>query len=146
MSAVSNGSRAEREHGTLEPVKILLKVVITAIALWVATVLIDGLEVTADTTLKRVGTLLAVAVIVGVINAFLKPIIKLLGCAFYVLTLGLFALVVNALLLMLAGWVAEQLKLPFDVSGFWPAFWGAIIIGVVSWLLNLFVPDDDDKD
>jgi putative membrane protein len=143
MSAVRNGSRAEREHGTLGAVKILLKVVITAIALWVATVLVSGLEVTADTTVKRVGTLLAVAVIVGVINAFLKPIIKLLGCAFYVLTLGLFALVVNALLLMLAGWVAEQLELPFDVTGFWPAFWGAIIIGVVSWLLNMFVPDDD---
>jgi len=125
-------------------VKILLKVVITAVALWVATLLVSGLEVTADTTAKRVGTLLAVAVIVGVINAFLKPIIKMLGCAFYVLTLGLFALVVNALLLELAGWVAGELDLPFDVSGFWAAFWGAIIIGVVSWLLDLVIPDPKD--
>ncbi len=124
--------------------KILLKVVITAVALWVATLLVSGLEVTADTTAKRVGTLLAVAVIVGVINAFLKPIIKMLGCAFYVLTLGLFALVVNALLLELAGWVAGELDLPFDVSGFWAAFWGAIIIGVVSWLLDLVIPDPKD--
>ena len=124
--------------------KILLKVVVTAVALWVATILVNGIEVTADSTINRVGTLLAVAVIVGVINAFLKPIIKMLGCAFYVLTLGLFALVVNALLLMLAGWVAEQLDLPFDVSGFWAAFWGAIIVALVSWLLNLFIPDDRD--
>jgi putative membrane protein len=127
-------------------VKILLKIVVTAIALWVATALLDGIALTTDTTAKRVGTLLAVAVIVGVINAFLKPIIKVLGCAFYVLTLGLFALVVNALLLLLAGWVADQLNLPFEVSGFWSAFWGAIIIGVVSWLLNMFIPDGDDKD
>lgn len=126
--------------------KILIKVVITAIALWVATVLVSGLEVTADSTTKRVGTLLAVAIIVGVINAFLKPIIKMFGCAFYVLTLGLFALVVNALLLLLAEWVAQQLDLPFEVSGFWPAFWGAIIIGVVSWLLDLVIPDPKDDD
>jgi putative membrane protein len=127
-------------------VKILVKVVITAIALWVATLLVSGLEVTADTTAKRVGTLLAVAVIVGIINAFLKPIIKMLGCAFYVLTLGLFALVVNALLLLLAAWIAGRLDLPFDVSGFWAAFWGAIIIGVVSWLLDLVIPDTNDND
>ncbi|HZB32605.1 MAG TPA: phage holin family protein [Streptosporangiaceae bacterium] len=123
---------------------ILIKVVITAIALWVATVLVDGLEVTADSTAKRVGTLLAVAVIVGVINAFLKPIIKMLGCAFYVLTLGLFALLVNALLLLLAAWIAGRLDLPFDITGFWAAFWGAIIIGVVSWLLDLVIPDGKD--
>jgi putative membrane protein len=122
----------------------LIKVVITAIALWVATVLVDGLEVTADSTAKRVGTLLAVAVIVGVINAFLKPIIKMLGCAFYVLTLGLFALLVNALLLLLAAWIAGRLDLPFDITGFWAAFWGAIIIGVVSWLLDLVIPDGKD--
>jgi putative membrane protein len=124
-------------------VKILLKVVITAIALWVATALVDGIEISADTTAKRVGTLLAVAVIIGVINAFLKPIIKLLGCALYALTLGLIAFVVNALLLLLAEWIADQLELPFQVSGFWAAFWGAIIIGVVSWLLNMFIPDGD---
>ena len=123
--------------------KILIKVVITAIALWVAAALVDGIEISADTTAKRVGTLLAVAVIIGVINAFLKPIIKLFGCAFYALTLGLIAFVVNALLLLLAEWIAEQLELPFQVSGFWAAFWGAIIIGLVSWLLNMFIPDGD---
>jgi len=85
---------------------------------------------------------LAVAVIFGLINAFLKPLIKVVGCAFYVLTLGLIALVVNGLLLWLTSWVAGKLNLPFHVTGFWPAFWGAIIVGLVSWLLNLLIGDN----
>jgi putative membrane protein len=124
-------------------VKILIRVVITAIALWAATAL-HGIEVTAATTPRKVGTLVAVAVVFGLINAFLKPIVKTLGCVFYIVTLGLFALVVNGLLLWLASWVAGKLNLPFHVSGFWAAFWGAIIVGVVSWLLNLFVHDDNE--
>ena len=56
---------------------------------------------------------------------------------FYILTLGLIGLVVNALLLLLTSWVAGKLNLPFHITGFWPAFWGAIIIGVVGWLLNI---------
>ncbi|MEU5878385.1 phage holin family protein [Spirillospora sp. NPDC047279] len=123
--------------------KILIRVLINAVALWVATALVDGITVTSDTAAKRAGTLLAVAVIFGIVNAFIKPFIKVLGCAFYVLTLGLFALFVNAALLMLTSWAAGKLNLPFHVDWFWPAFWGAIIIGVVSWLLSLFVADDD---
>lgn len=122
---------------------ILLQVVINAVALWAATVLVDGVDLEADTTAKRVGTLLAVAVIFGLVNAFIKPVIKVLGCAFYVLTLGLFALVVNAALLMLVSWAAEQLDLPFHVRWFWPALWGAIIVAVVSWLLGLVFGRDD---
>ncbi len=59
------------------------------------------------------------------------------GCVFYVLTLGLIGLVVNALLLWLTSWVAGKLSEPFHITGFWPAFWGAIIVGVVGWLLSL---------
>jgi putative membrane protein len=126
------------------PVKILIRVVITAVALWVATVLVHGITLNTTDTSKKVLTLLVVAAIFGVINAFLKPIIKSLGCAFYALTLGLVALVVNAALLELASRLAEKLELPFHVGGFWPAFWGAIIVGVVSWFLNMFVSDDDN--
>nr|WP_131762254.1 phage holin family protein [Actinomadura fibrosa] len=122
--------------------RILVRVVISAVALWVAAALLDGIEVTAGSTAERALTLLAVAVLFGVVNAVLKPVIKVLGCAFYVLTLGLFALVVNAALLLLTSRLAGRLDLPFHVEWFWPAFWGAIIIGVVSWLLNLFVADD----
>jgi putative membrane protein len=117
-------------------------VVITALALWVATLVVSGIDLTAATTPRKVGTLVAVAVIFGLINAFLKPIVKTLGCLFYIITLGLIAFVVNALLLLLASWVADKLDLPFHVSGFWAAFWGAIVVGLVSWLLNLFVHND----
>jgi putative membrane protein len=124
-------------------VKILIRVVITAVALWVATVLVTGISLHTNDTPEKIRTLLGVAVIFGVINAFLKPIIKSFGCALYVLTLGLFALVANAALLELASWAAGRLDLPFHVDTFMSAFWGAIIVGVVSWLLNLFVSDDD---
>jgi putative membrane protein len=123
-------------------VKTVIRVIVTAVALWVATVVVAGINVTTDTTIKRVATLLVVAVIFGLVNAFLKPIVKKLGCVFYILTLGLIALVVNGLLLWLTSWVAQQLDLPFEVTGFWAAFWGAIVVGIVSWLLNLFVHDD----
>lgn len=122
--------------------KLLIRVVISAIALWAATAVVGGISVTAASWGRQALTLLAVAVIFGIVNAVLKPIIKVLGCAFYVLTLGLIALVVNAALLLLTSRLAGALDLPFHVEWFWPAFWGAIIIGVVSWLLNLFVSDD----
>ena len=123
--------------------RILLKVGINAIALWVATVLIAGIDVQGDTTERRVLTLLGVAVIFGLVNVLIKPIVKTLGCALYVLTLGLFGLVVNALLLLLTGYIAKEFDLAFTVDGFWPAFAGAIVVGVVGWVLNLLIKDDD---
>jgi putative membrane protein len=119
----------------------LIRTLVTAVALWIAVLLVSGIEVTATNTWRGILTLLAVAVIFGVVNAVLKPLIKLVGCIFYIITLGLIALVVNALLFMLVGWLAEQLNLPFRVDGFWSAFWGAIIVGVVSWMINLAIPD-----
>ncbi|GAA3006572.1 phage holin family protein [Streptosporangium longisporum] len=121
--------------------KIFIKILAVAAALWATTQLVDGIAVSARTPLREIGTLLAVAFVFGVVNAVLKPVIKLLGCAFYVLTLGLFALVVNAGLLLLTSWIAEQFRLPFHVSGFWPAFWGAILIGLISWVLDLILGD-----
>jgi putative membrane protein len=123
--------------------RLLIRLVISAAALAVAAALVSGIQITADTTTRKVATLIGVAVIFGIVNAFLKPVIKVLGCAFYVLTLGLVALVVNALLLLLTSWLADKLNLPFHINGFWAAFWGAIIVGVVSWLLSLFVNDDE---
>ena len=117
--------------------RFVIRVLITAVAMLVATWLLPGIEVTAGTTWHKVATLVVVALIFGVINAVLKPIIKVLGCFFYIITLGLIGLVVNALLLWLTSWVAGKLNLPFHITGFWPAFWGAIIIGVVSWLLSI---------
>jgi putative membrane protein len=125
-------------------VKTVIRVALTAIALWVATLVVPGIAVNTESTPKYVGTLLAVAVIFGLVNGFLKPIVKTLGCVFYIVTLGLVALVVNGLLLWFTSWVAGELELPFNVDGFWAAFWGAIVVGVISWLLNLFVHDDKD--
>jgi putative membrane protein len=119
----------------------LLRVAASAAALAVATAVLPGIQLLAGTLATQVLTLVAVALIFGVINAFLKPIIKTIGCLFYVLTLGLVALVVNGLLLWLASVVAGWLSLPFHITGFIPAFLGAIIVGVVSWLLSILIPD-----
>jgi putative membrane protein len=125
--------------------RFLIRIVASAIALAVATAVVPGIELTAASLTSKVLTLIAVALIFGVVNAILKPIVKIVGCAFYVLTLGLIALVVNALLLWLTSWLAGKLNLPFHITGFWPAFWGAIIVGVVGWLLSILVRDRDDK-
>ena len=126
--------------------KVLLRVVISAFAVWVATELVPGIELTTGSTASRVLTLIVVALIFGLANAVLKPIIKTIGCLFYVLTLGLIGLVVNGLLLWLTSWASGKLNLPFHITGFWPAFWGAIIVGVVGWLLNLLLVDRDKRD
>jgi putative membrane protein len=126
--------------------KFLLRVAISAAALGAATAAVPGIELLTASGWSKVGTLLAVALIFGLINATLKPLIKVVGCAFYVLTLGLAALVVNGLLLWLTSVIAGDLKLPFHVTGFWPAFWGAIIVGLVSWVLHLLVRDDRPRD
>lgn len=117
--------------------KLLLRILIPAAALGIAHLLVSGIELTTSSNLSKAGTLIVVALIFGVVNAVLKPIVKAVGCLFYVLTLGLIGLVVNGLLLWLCSWVAGKLSLPFHITGFWPAFWGAIIVGVVGWLLNL---------
>ena len=117
--------------------KLLLRILIPAAALGIAHLLITGIQLTSGSELSKAGTLILVALIFGVVNAVLKPIVKTIGCLFYVLTLGLVGLVVNGLLLWLCSWLAGKLSLPFHITGFWPAFWGAIIVGVVGWLLNL---------
>jgi putative membrane protein len=124
---------------------IIIRLVITALSLWIATLVIDGIELTTDSVPAKIGTLLAVAVIFGIVNAVLRPIIKVVGCGLYVLTLGLIAIVVNGLLFMLTSWIAGQVGLPFHVDEFWPsAVLGALLVGIVSWVLNLVVPDSRD--
>ena len=117
--------------------KLVLRILIPAVALWIAHLVVPGIELTSGSDLSKAGTLVVVALIFGIVNAVLKPIVKTVGCLFYVLTLGLIGLVVNGLLLWLCSWVAGKLTLPFHITGFWPAFWGAIIVGIVGWLLNL---------
>jgi putative membrane protein len=125
--------------------KILLRVLVAAAALGVAAWLVPGIVLTGHDTVAKVLTLLIVAVIFGVINAVLKPIIKTVGCAFYLLTLGLVAILVNGLLLWLTSYVVyNKLHEPFHVTGFVAAVEGALIVGVVSWLLHLILGDEKD--
>jgi putative membrane protein len=122
--------------------KLLLRILIPAAALGIAHLLVSGIQLTSGSDWSKAGTLILVALIFGVVNAVLKPVVKTIGCLFYVLTLGLIGLVVNGLLLWLCSWVAGKLSLPFHITGFWPAFWGAIIVGVVGWLLNLIFDEN----
>jgi putative membrane protein len=120
---------------------ILLRILVSAAALGVAAWVVPGIVVSGHSNASKAGTLLVVAIIFGIINMLLKPIIKTIGCAFYVLTLGLVAIVVNGLLLWLASWVAGKLNLPFHITGFVAALVGALIVAVVSWALHLVIPD-----
>lgn len=122
---------------------LLIRLGSTVLALWLATLLIPGIAIESDSTAETVTTLILVSVIFGVVNAVLQPIIKTVGCGFYLLTLGLIALVVNGLLFLLTGWIAGQAGLPFEVDGFWPAaVLGALFVGVVTWILGAVLDRD----
>lgn len=126
--------------------KILIRFLVIAVALGVAAWLVPGIKLTGHDHTAQAGTLLIVAAIFGVINIVLKPIIKIVGCAFYVLTLGLFALVVNGALLLLTSYIAyNKLHEPFHVLNFGSAVVGALIVTVISWLAHLLLPDAGDR-
>jgi putative membrane protein len=124
---------------------LVVRVAVVAVSLWVATLIVPGIDNTAGTTTSRVGTLIGVALIFGLVNAVLKPLIKVVGCPFYVLTLGLVGLLVNALLFLLVGAIAGGIGLPFTVGGFGAAFLGAIVVGVVGFVLHMVIPDKIDR-
>lgn len=120
--------------------RILLRLLINAIALWVAVEIVPGIH--ADKPL----TILIVALIFGVVNAILRPIVAFFTCPMILVTLGLFIFVINAVMLWVTAWVAGTLDLGFGIEGgFWPAFWGALVISAVSLALSLVIKDDDDK-
>jgi putative membrane protein len=124
---------------------LTIRVAVVAVSLWVATLIVPGIADSAGTTNTRIGTLVAVALIFGLVNAVLKPLIKVVGCPFYVLTLGLIGLVVNALLFLLVGFIAQRVGLPFTVDGFGAAFFGAIVVAVVGFVLHFVIPDRYDQ-
>jgi len=111
----------------------LIRWFINAVALWVAVRLV-GIEASTDLI-----TIAGVALIFGLVNALIGPILRFLTCPLIILTLGLFTLVINALMLLLTSWVAGQLGLVFQVTDFWQAFIGALIISVVSFVLSLVI-------
>lgn len=120
---------------------VIVRLLINAAALAVATFLLSGISLRADSTTSQVITLLIVALIFGVLNAAIKPIFKLVTAPIIFLSLGLFLLVINALLLMLTSWVSGLFGQPWHVEGFWTAVLGSLIVSIVSYLLGMFLPD-----
>ncbi len=115
----------------------LIRLFINTVALWVATRVVSGITYTGTPA-----ALLLVALVFGVLNAFVRPVLKLLTCPLLILTLGLFTLLLNAFMLWLTGAVSGGLKLGFHVSGFGAAFWGGLVISLVSIVLSIFVKGD----
>ncbi|GGK78741.1 hypothetical protein GCM10011509_29090 [Ornithinimicrobium pekingense] len=125
--------------------KMILTIIADAVAIWVAAYLISGIEIGGEGTSFWL-TLLAVAVIFGVLNAVVKPILKLLSLPLIVLTLGLFLFVLNAIMLSLTSWLAGVLGLDFTVeSFFWDAVLGAIIVSAVSLVVDMLLPDGKER-
>src|SRR3954468_13873343 len=116
----------------------LFRLIVNAAALWVAIQVVPGVSYDGGPL-----PFLAVALIFGLINATLRPLTKLLTCPLILLTLGLFALIVNGLMLWLTGTLAASLGIGFRVSGFWSAFWGALVVSIVSTLLSISVRSRD---
>jgi putative membrane protein len=123
-------------------VRFLVWVTVNALALAAATWLLDGITLTGTAEGHRVVTLLVVAVVFGVVNAVVRPVVTLLSLPFIILTLGLLVLVINALMLLLTSWVAGRLELGFHVDGLWAAILGGIVVVVATWILELLLPGD----
>ena len=121
----------------------VVKTIANAGALAVAVWVLGNITLTGDSTGKKVGTLIVVALLFGLVNFLVKPIVKVLTFPLFILTLGLITLVVNALMLLLTSWLADKLDLSFHVEGFWTAVLGALIISIVSWALHIVLPDED---
>lgn len=121
--------------------RLILRLLANAAALAVATALLAGITLTAPTAEGKAVTLLVVAGIFGVLNAVVKPVFRLVTVPLVLLTLGLFLVVINALMLLLTSWISTRLELGWVVDGFGTAVLGAVIVSVVSFVLNAFVPD-----
>ena len=121
--------------------RLIVRLLAGAVALAVAAALIDGISVGPGTTTERVITLLLVAVIFGLVNAIVRPIVRLISLPLFIITLGLFTFVVNALMLLLTAWIGDQFDLAFEVDGFWSALLAALVISVVTFVINVLLPD-----
>ena len=122
-------------------IRFLSWLVTTAVALAVAALLVDGIRFTGpvhgqEEIEHKLVPLLLVALILGVVTSFVKPVLTILSIPFIIVTLGLFLLVINAAMLKLTSWIADKLDIGFHVEGFWPAVGGAIIITVVTWIVD----------
>lgn len=125
--------------------KLLLRWIINAIAIAVTVMVVPGISGGGADNALNIDpvSLMAVALIFGLVNALIRPILKLLSCPFVLLTLGLFVFIINAAMLLLTSAIAQRLGLQFYVNGFVPALIGSIVISLISIVLNMFIRDDD---
>lgn len=116
--------------------RFLIRLIVNAAALWVATRVVPGVTFSGGYL-----PFFGVALVFGVVNAFIRPVAKVLTFPLIIVTFGIFALVVNGLMLWLTSAFSGALGLGFYVSGFWPAFWGALIVSIVSLVLSMLVSE-----
>lgn len=121
--------------------KLLLRWLVNALALFAAVQVVPGIEIDGNGWVVYA----VVAIIFGLINALIRPLLKMLTCPLIILTLGLFTLVINALMLLLTSWIGTVIGYGFYIDGFWPAFWGGLVVSVVSVVLNLVIQDEEDR-
>ena len=119
--------------------KFILNLLVNAIALYAAVALVSGIIPQSSNWFS----FLWLALIFGLINAILKPILQVVGCPFIILTLGFGGLLINTLLFYLAGEIGTRFGVGFTVAGFWPAFFGALVVSIVSFMLGIFIKDDN---
>jgi putative membrane protein len=121
-------------------VSFLLRAALTGFALWVVTLIVPGISfIGADNTVQEIGIIFVVALIFGVVNAIIKPIVQIISIPLYILTLGLIHIVINALMLWITSWITEHTTHwgLFIDDFWWTAIWAAIVLSIVSWLLSL---------
>ncbi|MEU5027136.1 MULTISPECIES: phage holin family protein [Streptomyces] len=123
---------------------LLVKTIANAGALWVAIWLLKDITLNGENAGRKAITLILVALVFGLVNVVVKPVVKLLAFPLFILTLGLITLVINALMLLLTSWLANKFDLAFHVEGFGTAVIGALIISIVAWALHVVLPDDKD--
>lgn len=131
---------------TAQVKNFLIRVVINGIALWVAALVVDGVNLAEgdSTWTRKLLTIVLVALLFGLVNAIIKPLVKLFSFPFIVLTLGLFTFVVNAFMLQITEWIGKPLGLSFSIDHFWwDAIFAAVVITLVSWVLSVVLPEDD---
>ncbi|BAU31039.1 putative membrane protein [Microcella alkaliphila] len=120
--------------------RFIVRLIINAVALWLTTLIVAGVSVVpfgdGDTT-AVVLTYLLVALIFGVVNGVIGNLIRIVAFPLYILTLGLIALIVNGLLLLLVAWISSLIGFGLEVDGFWWGVLGAIVLGLISWLIGI---------
>jgi putative membrane protein len=125
-------------------VSFLVRAALTGLALWIVTLIVPGIDfVGYDTRLQEIGIIFVVALIFGVVNAIIKPIVQIISIPLYILTLGLIHIVINALMLWITAWITEHTThwgLYID-DFWWTAIWAAIVLSIVSWLMSLLTRD-----